>query len=122
MAITYSMSAQGSLLRVKASGTDENLQEVTAYGEAIIQSALAHNCTRILCDETELVYALGTFDTFRAAEHIAKVAPKVAKIALICHPDYLADAKFWENVAVNRGLRVRMFLSLDKAEQWMALP
>lgn len=119
MAITYSFHAENDLLLVQASGADENLHEVEAYGEAIITAALEHQSTKILCDERQLTYLLGTLDTFLAAEYIAKVAPKVGRIAIICANKHWSEGQFWETVAVNRGLRVRMFLSPEQARAWL---
>lgn len=43
----------------------------------------------------------------------------MGKVAVVCNEKFVADARFWENVAVNRGLRVRMFKSLDAAQTWL---
>jgi len=82
-------------------------------------AAVEANVTRVLCDEKDLAYTIGTLDTFKAAEHIAKKAPKVARIAFVCHPRYVEDGQFWETVAVNRGLVVRMFTEVEEAEDWL---
>jgi hypothetical protein len=113
------MRAENALLRVKAVGRDDCLKDVTDYGLAIIEAAVAHACARILCDESELEYALGTLDTYASAKFIAEYAPKVARVAIVCGPQQVADADFWEAVAVNRGLCVRFFLDLGKAETWL---
>jgi hypothetical protein len=119
MAIDYSFHVDDDLLRVKASGRDESLEEVMAYGMAIIEAAKESGCTRVLCDELELDYALGTFDTFEAAKFIADQVPGVAKVAIVCKPEYADDADFWETVATNRGMLVRMFHDLEEAEAWI---
>jgi len=83
MAIQYSTETEGSLLRVKSAGFDENLAEVRQYSMAILEAALANNSTRILCDETELEYKLGIIDTFELARAMSELAPKVFKIAIV---------------------------------------
>jgi hypothetical protein len=113
------MRAEGQLLRVKAAGRDESFEEVKDYGLAIIEAAVAHGSIRILCDESELDYALGTIDTYESAKFIADLAPKVARVAIVCQPQHAFDASFWETVAVNRGLCVRFFLDLGRAEAWL---
>lgn len=119
MAIDYSFHVDGNLLRVKASGRDESLEEVMAYGLAIIETAKESGCTRVLCDELELDYALGTFDTFEAAKFIAEQVPGVARVAIVCKQEQADDAEFWETVATNRGMSVRMFHDLEEAEAWI---
>ena len=119
MAIHYEMQADGDLLKVKASGMDDSLAEVTAYGAAIIQAAQQHNIRRILCDETELIYKLNVIDNFEAARYIAESVPHVVKVAIACNPQSYPDGQFWETVAVNRGLSVRFFKDLAQAAAWL---
>ena len=122
MSIRYSFRVEGDTLFADASGRDENLEEVQAYGLAVIEQALLHRSTHILCDERNLVYQLTTMDTFAAAEFIAQRAPHIARIALVCAPQFYADANFWENVAVNRGLSVCAFKDMERAKAWLFAP
>lgn len=119
MAIHYSFEMQSDYLLVKAWGMDEDLEEVKRYGEAVIQAAVQHNCTRVLCDETELVYRLELAETFFSAEHISKLVPSLHRVAIVTQASQLEVGKFWEDVAVNRGLYVRMYTSLDEARKWL---
>lgn len=120
MAIQYTLIAEeGRLLLVKASGFDESLEEVKQYGLAIVQICKAENYTRVLCDERDLEYRLGTLDTFESAEFLARQAPRLAKIAIVCNEKFTADGHFWETVAVNRGLTVRFFKDMESARQWL---
>lgn len=119
MSIEYQMQVQGDLLLVETSGADDNLDEVKNYGMAVIRAALEGKCRRILCDELNLEYRLGTVDTFESAQFIASQAPHVAKIAIVCSLQSSADAAFWETVAVNRGLSVCMFHDRAEAAKWL---
>ncbi len=119
MAIEHSARLEGGLLVVKASGFDENIEQVREYGLWIIDEALRLDVTHILCDERDLEYRLSTLDTFAIASYIAEAAPRMAKIALACNPRFMADAVFWENVAVNRGLIVKVFKDIDDARAWL---
>ncbi|MCC7492060.1 MAG: hypothetical protein IT204_06945 [Fimbriimonadaceae bacterium] len=120
MAIRHRVEVAGDLLLVTASGYDESLAEVQAYGLAVIEAALAHGCRRVLCDERQLEYRLGTVDTYQAAAFLAEQAPALGRAALVCAPECAPDAAFWETVAVNRGLQVRAFQSLTDAQAWIA--
>ncbi len=119
MAIHFNFSTEGDLLVVTTSGFDESLEEVLQYGQAIIQEALRGNHVTVLCDETQLEYRLGIFDTYKAAESMAVWVPNLRKAAVVCNPQSISDAKFWETVAVNRGLRVRAFTDTDSARSWL---
>ena len=119
MAIHFTTRIDGALLRVEAHGFDESLEEVMAYGSALIEQCLTHQLTRVLCDERALEYRLNTLDTYALATWISEQVPHLARIALVSAPAAAADAQFWENVAVNRGLTVRAFQDPAAAEHWL---
>ena len=120
MAIEFHCTIENTLLLVKTSGYDESLEEVQQYGLALIQACQEHGVTRVLCDESELEYRLGTLDIFESAAFMSQAAPEVARAAIVCNPRHAADAQFWETVAVNRGLQVRFFPDIEKARAWLA--
>jgi hypothetical protein len=122
MAIEYVLKAEGDLLTVKTSGFDENLKEVEEYGLAILEACTAGHYSRVLCDETELEYRLSTFDTFQSAEFLASQAPRIGKAAIVCNARFIGEARFWETVAVNRGLTVRVFKDVQSARNWLESP
>ncbi len=119
MAIQHTTTVDADLLVVRARGFDGSLEEVEAYGLAVIEACVRSGVSRVLCDERELEYRLGTFDTFQAAAFISAQAPKVARIALLPMPSGLADAHFWEDVVVNRGLTVKVFQDPEAARGWL---
>ena len=84
-----------------------------------MKAALENDCTRIICDESDLIYSLDTYDTYQLAEMLSKSVPLLLKVALICNIDQVDDAEFWETVAVNRMVTVRVFKDKKSAEQWI---
>ena len=120
--IQHEIKSDGGVLWVRAWGWDENAQEVQRYGEAIILRARAEKTRLIFCDERELKYEIGTIDTYELADQISHVAPEVSKVAIVCSAACFPDGKFWENVAVNRGLPVRMFVDYEEAARWLLAP
>jgi hypothetical protein len=119
MSIHFTMTTEGDLLIVKASGFDENLEDVLNYGMAVIEACKEGNLSHVLCDEIDLEYRLGTLDTFKSAETLASQVPNLGKAAIVPNEKFIADANFWETVAVNRGLTVRVFKKIDSARQWL---
>lgn len=119
MAIDYTIAIKGKTLMVDAWGFDESLAEVQEYGMAVLGACVRHQVTRVLCNELRLEYRLGLVDTYRAAESIAAEAPVVGRVALVCDPKHIADARFFEDVAVNRGLTLRAFTDLEAAVVWL---
>jgi hypothetical protein len=119
MSIQYVLQPEGDLLTVKTSGFDENLQEVEQYGLTILEACKEGNYARVLCDETELEYRLSTLDTYESAVFLASQAPRLIKAAIVCNPKFVQDAHFWETVATNRGLTVRVFKDVESARAWL---
>lgn len=119
MAIEFNTRVEGGVLFVTTTGFDESLQQVQDYGMAIIAASQQAGVAHVLCNELGLEYRLSVTDTFRAAEFIAANAPKVSKVAIVANPKYITDVRFWETVAVNRGLTVRAFQDVGSAEKWL---
>ena len=123
MTIHFETGIEGTLLRCRAWGSDDNLEEVKRYGMAIIAACLEGDCDKALLDERELKYDLSITDTFKLAEYYSnqmqKLLPKVIKTAIVCDQEFMSEATFWENSSVNRGLYVKVFTSIDSAMQWL---
>ncbi len=119
MAITYQFRVEGETLLVETSGFDESLEEIQSYQLAIFHAAQEHHCRRVLCDESQLEYLVGTMVTFEAAEFIADLAPLLVRIAIVCQEHSLDDASFFETVVFNRGLQLRFFTSVPQARAWL---
>lgn len=119
MAITFDAAVDDGVLVITASGCDENAQQVIEYGESVIELVVKAGVKLVLCDERKLEYALNTLDTYEAAKTIAAHAPKVGRVAIVCNPKFLEDAKFWETVAVNRALQVRVVTDIARARYWL---
>ena len=119
MAIHYTTKVEGETLFVQASGFDESRDEVEDYGKGILDASLQSGVSRVFCDETNLEYRLGTLDTYRAGEFLSTHVPALAKVAIVCNPACLADASFFENVVVNRGLTLRVFTDAEIARRWL---
>ena len=120
MAIQYTIKTEGDLLVVDTSGFDESLEEVQRYGMEILDACKRGKHTHVLCNEQDLEYRLGTFDTYQYAEFLAEQIPHLGKAAIVCNEKAITDAKFWETVAVNRGLMVRVFKDMDSARLWLS--
>lgn len=119
MAIHYQTEVRGNLMKVITSGEDESLEEVMDYAHTIINEAVKANITKVLCDERNLIWKLSAFDTFQLAENTSKLAPRVAKIAIVCNPKYVEEGRFYETVATNRGLIIRVLSDIEEAKKWL---
>jgi hypothetical protein len=119
MAISFQIENEECFLKVVAKGKDDDLNEVLAYSNAVVEAAIHHKSKRILCDERELEYSISVIDTFRLAESASIYANNLSRIAIVCDPKYLVDGKFYETVASNRGLFVRVTANYEEAVEWL---
>lgn len=117
--IQYTFTREENLLIVESSGYDENLDEVMQYGQAVIEECNRGGYSHLMCIETELEYRLGTFDTYELAKAASEHARNMGRAAIVCNTKDIEDAKFWETVAVNRGLTVRVFKDVKSARAWL---
>lgn len=117
--IQYTFTQEEDLLIVETSGYDENLDETLQYGQAVIEECNRGGFSQLLCIETQLEYRLGTFDTYELAKAASENAQNIGRAAIVCNAKNIEDARFWETVAVNRGLTVRVFKDVDAARSWL---
>lgn len=118
--IRWQTRVEHDVLLVRASGEDDDLAGVRAYGQAVIEAALQAGVHRVLCDERELHYRIGIGDTWAAATALAEAVPAIARVALVSAPEAVAMARFWEDTAFTRGLQCRVFLDVEAARRWLA--
>lgn len=119
MAISFSSYVENNILYIKSDGMDESLEQAQQYALDVITEAVKADVSKILCDETYLRYNLEPMDTNELANFISKNVPRVGKAAIVCNPKQIKDAAFWENEAVSRGLKVRVFSDVEMAKKWI---
>lgn len=122
MAIHYETTCDNGVLRVTTRGSDDGLGAVISYADGVAASAKGCGCTKILCDERELTYDLSTMDTYAAAEAASVYGGLGARIAIVCRPEFLEAGIFYENVATNRGLHLKVTTDIGEAERWLSEP
>lgn len=119
MTIRIKIEKKENYLLVISSGFDDDADDVINYASSVYEKAIQYQTPNILCDERDLVYKIHEIDTFKVAENVSRYAPKLKKLAIVCNKDFVDDAEFFENVAFNRGLTVRVFCDYDKAVDWL---
>lgn len=119
MAIKSEISLEKDYLFVKASGTDESMDELNNYLKKILEAALLHDMYSVLCDESELKYEIVTLDMLQLAEILADVVTKETRVAIVCHEKYLNKGKYFETVASNRGVTIKITEDIEEAKAWL---
>jgi len=102
---------------------DNTERDVLAYMDEVRQLCVQHSCWHVLIEESLSGPGLGITSVFDLASHGAQMAREQFRaIAYVdVNPSHDHDnMKFAETVAVNRGLRVRVFETVAAAERWLA--
>jgi hypothetical protein len=119
MAYKLTISPKHTYLHATVTGRNTR-ENVTRYLEAIVGECKARGCFRVLVEERLAGPRLGTTDVFMiAVEGSTKARGTIKEIAYV---DVNADGdlmKFAETVAVNRGVRVAVFSTVEDAERWL---
>jgi hypothetical protein len=101
--------------------TGRNTQEtVMSYMEEIMRACAAHGHPRVLVEEHLEGPRLGTMDVFQMVSKGSKRHRGMFEaMAFVDHNAEGGVMRFAEDVAVNRGIPVRVFRTVDGAEKWL---
>ncbi len=119
MAIEYRFEKLGDILVVETRGYDEGLDAALEYNRVVAERAKQLGCEKILAIEKDMEYRLSIVDTYKLADQLSKFALSFKKIAVVTNEENKDAAQFWEDVANNRGVFVRVFYSLEDAKAWL---
>ena len=93
---------------------------VASYMQEVIQEVTARRCPRVLIEENLEGPRLGTMDVFTMVTAGAKrYHGMLEALAFVDLNDEGGVMRFAEDVAVNRGIPVRVFRNVEGAEQWL---
>ena len=93
---------------------------VTSYMQQVIQEVAARRCPRVLIEENLDGPRLGTMEVFTMVTAGSKRYHGV--LEALAFVDLNAEGgvmRFAEDVAVNRGIPVRVFGNVEGAEKWL---
>ena len=87
--------------------------------DAMAAAAREHGRAKVLLDCRKIKGSLPIGERFEVAEYAATTREVIAKIALVSRADIVLPDNFVENVAVNRGVNLRIFIDFDAAVRWL---
>jgi len=121
MAYILNAELRSSYLYITVTG-ENTYDNVISYLSEVRDKCLQYKCPNVLIVENLVGPGLDTFNIYdlisRVHEQTLQMVRKIAYVDI--NPAHNADAmKFAENVAVNLGVFVRVFLTIPAAEQWM---
>lgn len=121
MAYTMTVTQKPGYLHVKVAG-DNVPETIASYLMEVRETCARLKCPVVLIEESLDGPALSSTEVFQlAAEGSRDTWPDVQRVAFVdTMPGRpFEQMKFAEDVAVNRGLEVRVFRTVGEAEAWL---
>lgn len=87
--------------------------------DAMVAAATAAECSSILLDCRRMTGPLSVIDRFAVAEYGAQGIPRHINVGMLVREDHILPDRFFENAAVSRGVRVKLFTLADEAIGWV---
>lgn len=122
--MSYELKIESKAAYLHFTVTGDNTRDnVMRYMQEVIEACAARRCFRMLIEERLEGPRLGTMDVFSMVTSGAKRYHGM--LEAMAFVDVNADAgvmRFAEDVAVNRGIPVKVFRTVEGAEKWLQQP
>lgn len=125
MSIHYEYELQEAYLYAKISG-NYSLAEAKHVSMNLLETCRVHQRFKILMDVFSLQGDPTVYERFSYADHMASMYRayihqgfNLRQWAIVGTPPLIAPNRFGENVAVNRGMTVKVFYSIEEAQKWL---
>ena len=119
-AYRFSVTRRAAYLHVSVKG-DNTPANVRRILRDVLTACAEHDCRRVLLEEHLAGPSLETVEMFEIASEGSRSAQPIEQIAYVdtnpVHDSSLLE--FVETVAVNRGVRIRVFATVREAEAWL---
>jgi hypothetical protein len=129
MSMRIEMSLDSDLLRVQATG-EFSLEEAKRTFLEIMEGVAQHRTKRVFVDGRSVTGNPETIERFYYGEFAAQTVVRYEEsgvspatpFAFVLKEPVLDPEKFGETVAVNRGMRVKVFDNPEEALEWLGRP
>jgi hypothetical protein len=111
---TYQNLSEYLFVAIRGQWTEKSARQVI---EDIKREAETVHQTRVLLDLMDVLAPKLMFTRFTTGKDIAEVWGTALKVATVAKPEF--TTRFTENVAVNRGTRIKAFTDETQALQWL---
>lgn len=120
--IHYNPEAHIIELQVKGAVNRDKFREIFSQG---MQLAKEKKCFLFLNDFREATIEMSTMDLFNLPEVLSSISTPLGiqanslRRALVVGPEYTRDARFAEDVTINRGQHAKFFHDVEEAKKWL---
>ena len=119
MSYEMTVTAKAGYLHFQVTG-ENILQTVLDYTAEIYQECMRRNCWKVLVAENLQGDPLSMTDIYQVIAQGSEFIKQPMVVAFVDeNPRSARNLEFAENVAFNRGLNLRVFDDLQKAEAWI---
>ena len=87
--------------------------------DAMVEVCTQAQISRALLDCRNMTGEIQILESFMVAEYGVKMIGSISKFALVGREDQMFPDNFVENVAVNRGINLKLFTDIEKAVNWL---
>jgi hypothetical protein len=87
--------------------------------DVLVETCGKENCNKVLFDCRPMTGDMPIFERYEIAKYGAESLPYRIKVAMLGREDQVSPDDFFETVAVNRGLILKVFSDMDKAIAWL---
>ncbi len=121
MTINYIIEKGKDYIYLVGEGIEDSLEENKKIHQMIVNLCKNHHYDRVLIDDRKVTYTASIISLYQLAEYYAKVdiPRQIKRAAILANPKYKESNDFFENTSRNRGINLRLFYDLERAEQWL---
>jgi hypothetical protein len=115
---SMSISDKGSYLLVEFFGRF-SVEAGKQCVDEMVEASQKNDRSKVLLDCRRMTGSMPVIDRFEVAEYGAIKGRVLMQLALLNREDVVLPDNFVENVAVNRGMRMKVFTDFDEAVLWL---
>ena len=120
MKLSAELDREENILAIHVRGEYRRPDDGFEAQRFVVDSYSEYGCRRVLLDLTDATVIPGTMPAFETAHPNPDMAAELLKFSFAAvYREITEDERFFENVAVNRGLRIRVFDELEEALEWL---
>ncbi|MHC4573415.1 MAG: hypothetical protein ACYS76_04680 [Planctomycetota bacterium] len=96
-----------------------NLEDALKFKDQILSTCRNQGFKKVLCDTRKVEGDIPVMDRFTFGKALADSAPHGLKLALLGSSEQILPDKFLENVAVTRGVTIRLSTDINELLKWL---
>ena len=126
--LSLQVEVERRLVRATYSGHFSLTEAETTFPQ-ILDSLVKEKLRNVLVDGRQVTgdpeplerFYYGRYVADAVSQTINRTRIEVPRFAYVLHPPMLDPKRFGETVAVNRGMRIKVFDDIEQAESWLGI-